>query len=63
MLVHQPFDPLAADGLALGLQLGMDSRHAVSFPMVSMNALDIAHQRAIGDLARALWPCPPSIVA
>src|SRR5271154_5607648 len=55
---HHPLDPAAADGLALGT-----ARRAVSFPMVSMNALDIAQQPTIGDLARALRPCPPSVVA
>jgi hypothetical protein len=42
MLAHHPLDPLAADGVALGPQLGMDARRAISFPMASMNALDIA---------------------
>ena len=54
ILAHHPFDPLAADGLALGLQLGIDARRTVSFPMVSMNVLDITQQRVIGDLAPAL---------
>jgi len=49
-------DPLAAEGVALGPQLGMDARRAISFPMASMNALDIAQEPTIGDLARALWP-------
>ena len=30
MLAHDPFDPLAADGLAFGTQRGMDARRAVS---------------------------------
>ena len=56
MLAHHPLDPLAAEGVALGPQLGMDARRAISFPMASMNALDIAQEPTIGDLARALWP-------
>jgi hypothetical protein len=56
MLAHHPFDPLAADGLAFGTQRGMDARRTVSLPMVSMNALDIAQQPTIGDLAPALRP-------
>jgi hypothetical protein len=56
MLAHHPLDPLTADGLALGTQLGMDARRTISFPVVSMNAPDIVQQRAIGNPARALRP-------
>jgi hypothetical protein len=55
-LAHHPLDPLAADGVALGPQLGMDARSAISFAVMSMNAADIAQEPTIGDLARALWP-------
>ena len=37
MPAHDPFDPLAADGLALGAQLGVDARRSVSFPVVRMD--------------------------
>jgi len=30
VLAHDPFDPLAADGLALGAQFGVDARRSVS---------------------------------
>jgi hypothetical protein len=56
MLAHHPLDPLTADGLALGPQLGMDPRRTISFPVVSMNPLDIAQELTIGDLARAVRP-------
>ncbi len=39
-----------------GAQLGMDARRTISFPVVSMNSLDIAQEFTIGDLARALGP-------
>jgi hypothetical protein len=42
--------------LAFGTQLGMDARRPISFPVVSMNPLDIAQELTIGDLARALRP-------
>jgi hypothetical protein len=32
--------------------LGMDTRRTISFPVVSMNPLDIAPELTIGDLAR-----------
>jgi hypothetical protein len=30
MLVHHPLDPLAADSLDVGMQVGMDARRTVS---------------------------------
>jgi len=56
MLAHDPFDPLAADGLALGPQFGVDARRSVSFAVLRMNPPDVDQQRAIGDLARARRP-------
>src|SRR5262244_2291706 len=56
MLAHDPFDPLAADGLACGAQFGMDARRSVSFLVLCMNPPDIGQQIAIGDLARAVRP-------
>jgi hypothetical protein len=56
MAAHDPLDPLAADGIALGAQFGMDARRSVPFPVLCMNPPDIGQQLAIGDLARALWP-------
>ncbi len=56
MPAHHPLDPLAADGLALGTQLGMNTRCPISAPVLGMNPPDIAQQFAIGDLARAFWP-------
>ena len=53
---HHPLDPLAADDLALGAQLGMNSRCPISAPVISMNPPDIDQKLAIGDLARAFWP-------
>src|SRR6266851_2873468 len=63
MATHHALDPLAAHGLPFGTQLGMDVRRAVSSPMVSMNPLDIAQEFTMGDLARALRPGPPEVVA
>src|SRR2546421_11996626 len=40
VLAHQPLDPLAADGLALGPQLGMDTRRPISAPGVRMKPPD-----------------------
>jgi hypothetical protein len=54
--VPHPLDPLAADDLALGAQLGMNSRYPISAPVLGMNPPDIDQQLAIGDLARAFWP-------
>jgi hypothetical protein len=56
MLAHDPFDPLAADGLTLGAQFGVDARRSVSFLVLCMNPPDIGQQIAIGDLARAVRP-------
>src|SRR5215471_6273243 len=63
MLAHDPFDPLAADGLVCGAQFGMDARRSVSFLVRCMNPPDIGQQIAIGDLARAVRPRPPRVVA
>jgi hypothetical protein len=51
VLAHDPFDPLAADGFALGAQFGVDARRSVSFPVLRMDPPDVDQQRAIGDLA------------
>jgi len=56
MLAHNPFDPLAADGLARGPQFGVDARCPIPFPVLRMNPPDVDQQRAIGDLARAHRP-------
>jgi hypothetical protein len=56
MLAHHPLDRLAADGLALGAQFGMDARGSVSFPVPGMDPPDVDQQRAIGDLAWAVRP-------
>ena len=56
MLAHDPLDPLAADGMALGAQLGMDARRSISFPVLGMNPPDVDQQLAVGDLAWALRP-------
>jgi hypothetical protein len=37
MLAHDPFDPLAADGLTLGAQFGVDARRSVSSLVLCMN--------------------------
>jgi len=50
MLAHHPLDPLVADSLALGTQLGMDARRTISFPVVSMNPLDIAQEPTMAIL-------------
>jgi len=63
MPTHHPLDPLAADDLALGAQLGMDARRPISFAVVGVNPLDVVQQPTVGDLACALRPGPPSIVA
>jgi hypothetical protein len=39
-----------------GTQRGTNTRCPVSAPVLCMNPPDIGQQRAIGDLARALWP-------
>ena len=39
VLAHDPFDPLAADGLALGAQFGVDARRSVSFLVLHMNCI------------------------
>jgi hypothetical protein len=59
MLTHDPLDPLAADGLALVPQFGVDARRSVSFPVLCMNPPDVDQQRAIGNLAQA----PPAVIA
>jgi hypothetical protein len=51
VLAHDPFDPLAADGLALGAQFGVDARRSVSFPVLRVDPPDVDQQRAIGDIA------------
>jgi hypothetical protein len=55
VLAHDPLDPLAANGLILGSQFGVDARRSVSF-LVCMNPPDIGQQIAIGDLARTVRP-------
>ena len=56
MPAHHPLDPLAADTLARGTQLGMNTWCPIPAPVLGMNPSDIARQFAIGDLARALRP-------
>ena len=56
VLAHDPFDPLAADGLTRGAQFGVDARRSVSFLVLHMNPPDIGQQITIGDLARAVRP-------
>ena len=56
VLAHVPFDPLAADGLALGAQFGVDARPSVSFPVLRMDPPDVDQQRTIGDLPWAVRP-------
>jgi hypothetical protein len=56
VLAHDPLDPLAAGGLALGAQLGVDARCSISFPVLRMDPPDVDQQRAIGDLAWAVRP-------
>jgi hypothetical protein len=63
MLAHHPLDPLAANDLALGTQLGLDARRTISLPVVSMNLLDIAQELSIGDLAQARRPGSPRVIA
>ena len=41
MLAHDPFDPLATDGLALGAQFGVDARRSVSFLVLGMDPPDV----------------------
>src|SRR5215470_11050851 len=63
VLAHDPGDPLAADGMALGAQFGVDARRSVSFPVLRMNPPDVDQQRAVSDIARALRPRPPRVEA
>jgi hypothetical protein len=53
-LAHDPFDPLAADGLALGAQFGVDARRSVSFLLRMTRRMSTSS--AIGDLAWAVRP-------
>jgi hypothetical protein len=55
MAAHEPRDALAADGMALGAQLGVDARCSVSFPVLRMDPPDVDQQLAVGDFARALY--------
>jgi hypothetical protein len=41
-------DPLAADGLVLGMQFGVDARCPVSAPVLHVNPPDIAWQFTLG---------------
>jgi hypothetical protein len=41
VLAYDPFDPLAADGLARAAQFGMDARRSVSFLVLRMDPPDI----------------------
>jgi len=56
MLAQHPLDPLAADGLTLGAQFGVDARRPIPFPVPRMNPPDLDQQLAIGDLAQAVRP-------
>ncbi len=63
VLAHEPCDPLSADGMTLGAEFGVNARRSVSFPVLRMDPPDVDQQLAVGDLARALRPGPPSIEA
>src|SRR5204862_7721969 len=63
VLAHDPFDPLAANGVALGSQFGVDARRAVSFLVLRMDPPEVDQQRTIGDLAWAHRPRAPRVVA
>jgi hypothetical protein len=54
MATHQSRDPLAADGVALAAQFGVDARCPVSIPVLRMDPPDVDQQLAVGNLARAL---------
>jgi hypothetical protein len=41
MLAHDSFDPLAADGLALGAQFSVGARRSVLFPVPRMDPPDV----------------------
>ena len=56
MTVHEPRDPLAADGMALGAQLGVNTRCSVSFAVSRMDPPDVGQQLVVGELARTLRP-------
>jgi len=56
VLAHDPFDPLAADGLTRGSPSGYYARRSVSFLVLCMNPPDTGQQIAIGNLARAVRP-------
>jgi hypothetical protein len=52
VLAHDPFNPLAADGLTLGPQFGVDARRSVSFPVLCMDPPDVDQQRTGRSAAR-----------
>jgi hypothetical protein len=56
MPAHDPLDPLAADAVARGAQLGIKTGRPIPAPMVSMNPPDIGQQFTISGFARALRP-------
>jgi hypothetical protein len=56
MTPHEPRDPLAAGGMTLGAQFGVNARCSVSFPVLRMDPPDVGQQLAVGDLVRALRP-------
>jgi hypothetical protein len=56
VLAHEPRDPLAVDGVALGTQFSVDARRPVSFAVLRMDPPDVNQQLAVSDLAPALRP-------
>src|ERR1700724_3469220 len=60
---HQPGNPLPADGLTFGTQLGMNSRCTIGAARDSMDRAHSSEQRIISDGACRREGRTPSIVA
>ena len=63
MPAHQPLDPAPADLVALGAQSRVSARAARAAPMLTMEAMNILEEAAIGCGPGALGPGSPSIIA
>ena len=60
---HQPSNPLSASREPIGLQLGVNTRRAISSMRSSVDRADMTRQVGIGGRPSRSWSAPPSVIA